>query len=239
MFSFLGASEFIKRKERYILVLKNISPSEIKQMPAVYERVERVKEYRSSSKSKPTQKLAQTPTLFHTENLPKSPYLVIPEVTSMRRVYIPIGYLDSSIVSSNKLRIIQSDDLYLFGILTSLMHMSWMRKISGRLKSDYSYSVKGVYNNYPFPLEVTNSEKEKVRMAAKKVLSVRDTFPNSSYADLYDPLSMPPALLKAHQTLDRVVDKCYRKKNFSNERERIEFLFELYEVYTAPLLKSK
>lgn len=232
---FLGAEEFINGKKRFILVLKDANPSELNNVPKIKERIEQVRSFRLKSSSKPTQKLALTPTLFHTENIPSKAYLVIPQVSSVRRKYIPIGYLQPEIICSDKLRILRNATLFHFGVLTSEMHMIWMKTITGRLKSDYQYSVLNVYNNFPWPESPTEKQKDAVEKAAQAVLDARAQFPDSSLADLYDPNTMPPVLVKAHQALDKAVDLCYRPQPFPNEAKRIEFLFELYDKYTAGL----
>lgn len=218
---FLGAEEFINNKKRFILYLKNVPPDELKQMPSVIERIRLVKEFRLKSNSKPTLKLALTPTLYHTENIPDKPFLVIPQVSSVRRNYIPIGYLNPVIICSDKLRILRTASLYHFGVLTSETHMTWMRTITGRLKSDFQYSVLNVYNNFPWPENPTEKQKQTVEAAAQSVLDARAQFPESSLADLYDPNTMPPVLVKAHQQLDKAVDLCYRPQPFVNETKRI------------------
>jgi hypothetical protein len=236
---FLGAEEFINSKKRFILYLKDIHPSDLKRLHLVSERVQKVREFRLSSSSKPTLKLAGTPTLFHTENMPNKPFLVIPQVSSERRMYIPIGYLIPPIVCSDKLRIVPNATLYTFGILTSKIHMVWMKTVTGRLKSDFQYSVLTVYNNYPWPENPSDKQKRSVEELAQAVLDARAQFPESSLADLYDPNTMPPALVKAHQQLDKAVDLCYRPQLFTSEAKRIEYLFELYEKYSNGLFQTE
>jgi hypothetical protein len=231
----IGSDEFINGWERWFLWLGECPPDVLKQMPEVLKRIQAVREYRLASISAPTRKLADTPTRLHVENIPKSNYLVIPEVSSERRKYIPIGYEEPETFASNKLRLLLKASHYFFGVLTSEMHMTWMRYVSGRLKNDYSYSIHIVYNNYPFPLNPTETQKKKVEEAAQLVLDTRTKYPNSSLADLYDPITMPPDLVKAHQALDKAVDLCYRAQAFGTELSRIEFLFGLYEQYTAPM----
>jgi len=238
----IGADEFINGYERWCLWLGDCPPDELHRMPEAMERVEAVRESRLASKSPPTQKLATTPTRFHVENIPDAPYLVIPEVSSERRSFIPIGFVQPDTLSSNKLRILANATLYHFGILTSTMHMAWMRSVTGRLKSDYQYSISIVYNNFSWPDEPTDKQRATVEAAAQAVLDARAQFPQSSLADLYDPLTMPPALVKAHQALDRSVDACYRKAAFTNDAQRVEFLFERYQQLTSLLpsaVKSK
>jgi len=234
----LGSDEFINNYERWCLWLGNCPPNELKQMPHVLKRIESVKKVRLESKSIPTQKLASTPTRFHVENIPKSEYLIIPKVSSERRKYIPIGFLDSHTLSSDLLFVIQNGTLFHFGILTSEMHMAWVKYVCGRLESRFRYSKDIVYNNFPFPKMATDKQKQNVETCAQAVLDTRSKSPNSSLANLYDPLTMPPDLIKAHQKLDKAVDLCYRPQPFTSELNRIEYLFELYEKLTAPLLPT-
>lgn len=237
----LGADEFLNSWHRHCLWLGDCSPSELRNMPEAMKRIEAVREFRLASKSSPTQKLAATPTRFHVENMPNGNFMVIPEVSSERRMYIPFGFLSPDIFASNKLRILQNATLYQFGVLCSMMHMAWVRYTTGRLKSDYQYSVHLVYNNFPWPQIPGDKQKQAIETAAQAVLDARAQFPDSSLADLYDPLTMPPALLKAHQTLDKAVDMVYGKTNFKTEAERVAFLFELYQKYTTlfPVVKVK
>ncbi|MEY2691845.1 MAG: hypothetical protein RIT03_235 [Bacteroidota bacterium] len=232
---FLGAEEFIKSKKRYILWLRDVDPTVIKKMPFVLERINKVKDFRENSGSLPTKKLALTPTLYHTECYPNKPFLIIPQVSSERRTYIPIGFSNPGIICSDKLRILENATLDHFGILVSKMHMTWMKTVTGRLKSDFQYSVLTVYNNYPWPENPTDKQKEAIDKAAQNVLDARAEFSNSSLADLYDPLTMPPVLVKAHNELDKAVDLAYRPQPFTSDANRMEFLFELYEKYTAGL----
>ncbi|MEG4814074.1 DNA methyltransferase [Microcoleus sp. K5-D4] len=233
----VGSDEFINNRERWCLWLGDCPPNELKQMPQALKRIEAVKKVRLESKSIPTQKLAQTPTRFHVENIPSGEYLIVPKVSSERRKYIPIGFSDSNTLSSDLLFVVSNSSLYHFGILTSEMHMTWVRYVCGRLKSDYRYSKDIVYNNYPFPENVSDKQKQKVETAAQAVLDTRAKYPDSSLADLYDPLTMPPDLVKAHQALDKAVDLCYRPQPFVSELNRIEYLFSLYEALSAPLFK--
>jgi hypothetical protein len=229
----IGAREFLNGIERWCLWLGDCSPAELQQMPACIERLQKVQACRLASKSKPTQKLAETPTRFHVENIPKNNYLVIPKVSSERRRFIPIGFLAPEIMSSDLVHISQSAEPYHFGILSSTMHMAWMRYTAGRLKSDYRYSIGLVYNNFPWPLNATDKQKAKVERTAQAVLAARAAFPDSTLADLYDPLTMPAQLTKAHAALDKAVDKCYQPRSFTDELNRMQFLFALYEELTA------
>lgn len=235
----IGSDEFINGWERWCLWLGECSPDVLRRMPESMKRVQAVRDFRLASVSAPTRKLAETPTRFHVENIPNSYFLVIPEVSSERRKFIPIGFISPETMASNLVKIVPNAKRYFFGILTSTMHMAWVRKVAGRLKSDYRYSKDIVYNNFPFPLNPTEAQKKKVEDAAQAVLNTRAKYPGSSLADLYDPVTMPPDLVKAHQALDKAVDQCYRPQPFTSELSRIEFLFGLYEEYTAGLFAGE
>jgi type I restriction-modification system DNA methylase subunit len=228
----IGAIEFLQGKVRWCLWLGECPPNQLRRMQACLKRVDAVREFRLKSKSTPTKKLADTPTRFHVETIPESDYLVIPKVSSERREYIHIGYLTPEILVSDLVFIVMDSTLYHFGILSSEMHMSWVRHIAGRLKSDFRYSLGVVYNNFPWPEEIAEIQRKKVEEKSGEVLEARKEFPESNLADLYDSLSMPKKLRKAHQELDKAVDLCYRKQKFDNENQRIEFLFERYNKLT-------
>ena len=232
---FLMGREFLNNIPRFCLWLKDISPSDLKELPLVYERVQKVKAFREKSKRVQTLKAAKFPSLFGEERHPNSDYLAIPKVSSENRVYIPIGFCTKDIICGDKLFNLPNATLYHFGILTSMMHNTWMRYTCGRMKSDYSYSNTIVYNNFPWPENITEKQKEIIERAGNAVLDARASFPEDSLAELYDPNTMPPALVKAHQNLDKTVDLCYRPQPFINENKRIEYLFELYDKYTAGL----
>lgn len=203
-----GAREFINRNPRYCLWLGDCSPAELRTMPLCLERVKSVKEYRLNSPSAGTVKLADTPTRFHVENMPKGHYIVIPEVSSEKRRYIPMGYLDDSKLCSNKLRLMPNANLFEFGVLESNVHMAWMRCVCGRLEMRYDYSIKIVYNNFPWPTPPRNLF-DKIEQTAQAILDARALYPDCSLADLYDELTMPPELRKAHQDNDRAVMDAY------------------------------
>ena len=228
---FLGSDEFINGNMRYCLWLKDMKPDELSKMPLVKQRVKAVQQMRLASTKAATQKWAEKPTLFTENRQPETDYIIIPSVSSENRKYIPIGFLSKDIVVSNLAFMIPSPSLFLFGVLTSQMHMAWTRYVCGRLESRYRYSNTIVYNNYPFPQGVNDANKAKVEAAAQAVLNVRliYTATGSSLADLYDPLSMPPDLLKAHSVLDKAVDGCYGKTTFATDAKRVEFLFDLYD----------
>ena len=224
----IGSDEFINGKKRYCLWLGDCEPADLKNMPECLKRVEAVRKYRLASKSKPTRKLADKPRRFHVENMPNNNYIVIPESSSKNRRYIPIGFLSPDIFSSNLVKIIPRGTLYHFGILTSSIHNCWMRTVAGRLKSDYRYSKEIVYNNFPWP-EANKRQQTKIAKLAQVVLDARKQFPGSSLADLYDPLTMPPVLLEAHQNLDREVMRLYGFPARMAEAAVVARLFELYQ----------
>ena len=203
-----GSQEFINRCPRYCLWLGDCPPNELRRMPECLKRVEAVRQLRLSSKSAGTVKLANTPTRFHVENMPKGHFIVVPEVSSERRRYVPMGFMDDSVLCSNKVRLMPNAELYHFGILTSNVHMAWMRAVCGRLKSDYDYSIKIVYNNFPWPTP-TVDQKDKIEQTAQAILDARALYPDSSLADLYDETTMPPELRRAHQMNDKAVMLAY------------------------------
>ena len=231
-----GAQEFLQGIERWCLWLGDVPPQELRAMPHALERVEAVRRVRLESKSPGTQKLAKTPTRFHVENIPTEPFMVIPEVSSERRDYIPIGFMQPDCLASNKLRVFPNATLYHFGILQSAMHMAWVNQVSGRLKSDYQWSVKLVYNNFPWP-DPADAQRLRVNEAAQAVLTARSAHTQSgaTLADLYDPRTTPPDLATAHTHLDRAVDRCYRKQPFPDERRRFEWLLDNNRDATQPL----
>ena len=229
---YMGGAEFLNARERYCLWLKDASPQDLRKMPLVLKRLEGVRAARLKSPTASVRDMASQPALFTQDRQPTNDYLAIPEVSSERREYIPIGYLSQNVIASNKLQIIRQPSRYLFGLLSSQMHNAWMRAVGGRLKSDYSYSP-AVYNNFPWPCDVTESQEAGIERLAQAVLDARDRYPDSSLADLYDPLTMPPELAKAHQALDRAVDRLYRKKPFDTDKDRLELLFTRYQELTV------
>jgi hypothetical protein len=228
----IGADEFINNRKRYCLWLVDCPPDELRKMPLVMERVNRVKADRLKSTDKGMQNL--TPTQFRETNNPDN-CLVIPVVSSESRKYIPMGFIDKNTISTNGNLIMPNGNLFHFGVLMSTMHMAWVKTTCGRLKSDFRYSKDIVYNNYPWPENPSDKQIKTIEEKAQQVLDVRASFPTSSLADLYNPLTMPPALVKAHNELDKAVDAAYSKQAFNTEAKRMEFLFELYEKYTAGL----
>ncbi|MDH5718878.1 MAG: hypothetical protein OEZ22_14725 [Spirochaetia bacterium] len=232
---YIGSKEFIYNLKRWCLWLKDAKPNELKSMPKTLKIIDKVKAFRLKSTAKPTIEAAETPSLFFYISQPSNNYLLIPETSSEKRLIIPIGYISKDIIVSNSAYLIPGANLFSFGLLVSNMHMIWTKTICGRLESRYRYSGSIVYNNFPWPKNPSEKQKQTVEEKAQHVLDVRKEFPDSSLADLYDPLTMPPKLLKAHQALDKAVDKCYRPHPFANEMARIEFLFQLYEEYTNPV----
>ena len=245
---FLGAQEFINGESRWCLWLENIAPGELRSMPEVLKRVEAVRTFRLSSIKEQTRKDAAVPATFAENRQPQTSYLLIPSVSSETRPYIPIAFVPSEVISSNLVMFIPSATLYHFGVLTSAMHMAWVKQVCGRMKSDYRYSNKLVYNNFPWPEPAPDASdkagaefakrRAAVEACAQAVLDARAPHlaRGSTLADLYDPLTMPPELVKAHQALDRAVEKCYRPEPFPADRDRVEFLFALYEnLTTGPL----
>jgi len=229
----IGAHEFIHRYHRWCLYLGKCSPSELKKLPESMKRVEAVRLFRLASNRESTRKLADTPTRFQTENNPGTNCIVIPEVSSENRLYIPIGFVSPEILCSNLVRLMPNASLYHLGVLSSEMHMSWVRAVCGRLKSDYRYSIDIVYNNFPWP-EPSPKQKEQIEQGAKNVIDARELYPTSSLADLYDPISMPPELSKAHRDLDAAVEKAYGRR-FDTDAERVAFLMTRYAELSSKI----
>lgn len=234
---YVGSKEFINGIDRWILALDKVSPADLRAMPAVMERIAAVKSFRRRSISPPTQELANTPTRYHVTVIPDRAFLVIPESSSERREYVPIAWLQPPVIPSSLVRVLLDADLWHFAILTSAMHMAWLRQIGGRLKSDYRYSVGIVYNTFPWP-EPTDQQRTKIRSLAQAVLNARMQFPTSTLSDLYDVDAMPPSLRKAHRALDDAVDKLYRSAAFTGDLDRAEHLFGLYEKLITPLVAA-
>nr|WP_231365019.1 type IIL restriction-modification enzyme MmeI [Thioalkalivibrio sp. ALgr3] len=235
----IGSQEFINGIERWVLWLGDCSPAELKRLPHALKLVEAVRQYRlgegpnkkgNMPKKQPpasTQALAKKPTRFHIESIPEGRYLVLPEVSSERRPYIPFGYLDEQTYPSNLVKVAFDAEPYHFGVLCSYMHMAWVRAVCGRMKSDYRYSVQIVYNNFPWPTP-TDAQRRKIESTAQGILDARSNHPDSTLADLYDPLTMPDDLRKAHEANDRAVDQAYGRRSFRVEAERVGYLFERY-----------
>lgn len=227
-----GAEEFIHQKPRYCLWLGDCSPSELRQMPHCVKRIEAVRQIRLESKSEGTRKLADCPTHFHVENMPKGNFIIIPRVSSERRRYIPMGFMSPEALGSDAVHLIPDATLYHFGVLESNVHMAWMRAVCGRLKSDYRYSKDIVYNNFPWPIP-TEEQKNKIEETAQAILDARAKYPDSSLADLYDELTMPVELRKAHQDNDRAVMQAYGfDVKTMTESQCVAELFKMYQALT-------
>ncbi len=232
---FLTADEFINGIPRWCLWLVDCPPDVLRRMPRVSRAVARVREHRMASDRGTTRTLAATPMLFGEIRQPVGPYLLIPRHSSERRSFVPIElFVKGEIVGDSNLCVSNASHKE-FGILTSTMHNAWIRYTCGRIKSDYRYSAGIVYNNFPWPENATDSQKQKIEAAAQDVLDARAAHPGASLADLYDPLTMPPNLVKAHRALDAAVDGAYGRKSFKNDADRVAFLFELYQKYTSLL----
>ena len=235
----ISAHEFLNGHKRWCLWLKTSNPTELKETKLVTDRVENVRKLRAESTRQATQKLAAFPALFGEDRQPKSEYVLIPRHSSENRKYIPLGFFDENYIASDSCLFIEGAKLYHFGILMSNIHMTWVKNMCGRIKSDYRYSNELVYNNYPWPEHPTKKQVIAIETASRKVLDARAEFPNSSLSDLYDPLTMPPSLVKAHNELDKAVDLAYRPQAFTSAANRMVYLFELYEKYTADLFTNE
>ncbi len=230
---FVGGREYLNGLQRWLLCVTGVSPSILRSMPRVMERIRSVRAFRENEGGKLAQSLANEPTAFHVTVLPRADFLVIPEVSSERREYVPVGYLKPPAIPSNQLLVVENATLAIFALLTSSMHMAWLRQVGGRLKSDYRYSSGLVYNTFPVPPKAASLSR--LEPLAQAVLDARAAHPGETLADLYDPDLMPQNLRRAHQALDRAVDRLYRRNGFASERERIEHLFVLYESMCTPL----
>lgn len=247
---FVGGQELLHSEARWCLWLEGAAPAEIRAMPAVLERVNHVRKWRASSNRETTRKLAATPTRFAEIRQPETQYVAIPTVSSERRSYIPMAFLGPNVVASNQVYVLANATLFHFGILNSTTHMAWVRTMCGRMKSDFRYSAGIVYNNFPWPESPNDRHREAIELAAQSVLDAREMFPGSKLADLYDPVTMPPALVKAHQALDRAVDAAYvaaekaagrKSPKLGSDAERVAFLLERYRQLTSllPAVKPK
>ena len=234
---YIGGDEFINGFHRWILYLREATPRQLRQLPMVAERVAEVRAYRAASRRANTQRMADYPTLVGVDERLNADYLVIPNTSSERRNYVPIGWLSPDVVANQKLRILPEATLSEFALLTSAMHMAWVRNIGGRLKSDFSYGVGSIYNTFPLP-PVPPERRQRLELYADAVLAARAAHPDATLADLYDPDLMPPNLRRAHRDLDSAVDRLYRRSGFSSDRERVEHLLGLYEEMMVPLAAS-
>jgi hypothetical protein len=231
-FRWYGSQEFIKGIERWCLLAQRIPDGILAQMPMTQQRIENVREFRARSKSKPTREIADIPTRFHVENFPESQFFVVPKVSSERREYIPMNFLPDDAVASDLLNVVADATPDLLGIISSRMHMAWMRAVAGRLETRYRYSAGIVYNNFPIP-DLTEEQKQTITMHVAEVMEEREKHSQKTMAQLYDPDKMPDGLREAHHNLDLAVDRIYRAKPFTSDEERLEHLFKLYEEMTA------
>ena len=234
---YVGAREYLQGGERWILVLQEASPTALKGLPRVRKHMAAVRRFRAKSKRKSTLAIADYPTKYNVEVIPTAPFLVVPKVSSERREYVPVGWLEPPTIPSDLVFVLQNANLADFALLTSAMHMAWLRHVGGRLKSDYRYSIGLVYNTFPTSPGFASgaADLSGLEPLAQAVLDARAAHPEATLADLYDPDLMPPTLRRAHRTLDRAVDRLYRRAPFASERERVEHLFMLYEKIRAPL----
>ncbi|WP_374551950.1 type IIL restriction-modification enzyme MmeI, partial [Flavobacterium sp.] len=233
----ISGKEFLNGTNRFCFWILD-SFNEINSLPILKERIRQCKEFRLKSTFADTRKLADRPYQFRDLKNPET-FIVIPATTSENRKYIPFAFFNKEFIPSNSVYIVSNGNLFHFGVLMSAMHMAWVKTTCGRLESRFRYSKDIVYNNYPWPENPSDKQIKTIEEKAQNVLDVRASFPNSSLADLYNPLTMPPALVKAHNELDKAVDAAYSKQNFSTEAKRMEFLFELYEKYTADLFAKE
>lgn len=239
---FTGSEEFINGNMRWCLWIEETALPEIRRLPKIMERLQKVREFREASSAAPTRNAAASPWKFFFVSQPTINYVAVPEVSSERRRYIPIGLLPPEIIASNKIYLIADSSLWLFGLLSSAMHMSWMRVVAGRLESRYQYSGSMVYNTFPFPSPADTKRRAAVEAAAQSILEARAPYlpptGEGTLADLYDPLTMPTKLARAHAELDLAVDRCYRSEKFQSDRDRVALLFGLYEQASVPLLPA-
>ena len=234
---FISAKEYFAGTTRWCLWLHGVEPDRYRQIDEIMKRVEAIRRYRLASKRPSTQKLAEVPSLFAEIRQPTEDYVLIPRHSSETRKYVPLSYFKPTDIAGDSCITVSGIGIFGFGVLSSVAHMAWLRAVGGRIKNDYRYSAKLVYNTFPWPEDVSESQIRAVELAASKVLETREKFPDSSLSDLYDPLTMPPIMVEAHAKLDSAVDKCYRMKAFHSERERVEHLFQLYDKIDAGILR--
>ena len=220
---YYSGKDFLHDNKRYVLALQNIKPDQLKKLSNIMKRVEAVRDFRLQNKSETTKKYAETPTEYYQTNIPQKPYLTIPQVSSENRKYVPMAFMKPPAITSIQLYHIENASIALFGLLESKMHMLWLNSFSGKLETRLRYSANRVYNTFPVPEDYSSTEP-----FAQKILDIRETHTNSTLADLYHPTTMPPDLLKAHQKLDKAVEKLYRDEPFNSDEERLEYLLEEY-----------
>jgi hypothetical protein len=231
---FYGSQEFIRGEDKFCLWIEDKDLPLANEIDSIKVRINRCRELRTSSKRGATNVLAQFPHRFGEVRHKDTEKIIIPAVSSEKREYIPMGFLHKEDVISNSAFAIYDAPMWLFGILTSLMHMAWVKTVGGRLKTDYRYSAQLCYNAFPFP-KISDAKKREIEEAAEEVLLVREDYPGKTLAELYDPDKMPDDLREAHHRLDLIVESCYQDKPFANDEERLECLFRLYEKMTKKL----
>jgi len=234
---YMGALEFLRGEKRWILALHDAPPNVLAKLPHLWVRIAAVKTFREKSNRVSTKKLATTPTLYQVNTIPDSQFLLIPRVSSERRDYIPIGWLHPPTIPSDAALVLQNATLADFSLLTSSMHMAWMRTVAGRLGSTYRYSIGVVYNTFPLP--TGNPDMSPLEPFGQAILDARSIHKNATLAELYDSTLMPPNLRKAHERLDLAVDRLYQRQGFNSEQERVEYLFQLYEKMRTPLMAKE
>ena len=230
--------EYLAGERRWCLWLVDAPPAFIRRCSEIRRRIQAVRQYRQDSTRETTQDLANVPSLFGEIRQPSTRYILVPRHSSETRSYIPLSYFDPRVVAHDSCLTMENASLFHFGVVHSAMHMAWVRTVCGRIKSDYRYSIRLVYNNFPWPEDVSDVHRQRVELAAQAVLDARARFGDATLADLYDPAAMPPVLREAHDALDHAVDRCYRQQPFTTERQRLEFLFDLYERFEQPLLPA-
>lgn len=227
----LGSNEFIKGLHRYCLWLKDEDLNQAIKIPFIAQRIEQTRQHRLNSKDKGTQKLALRSHQFRDLNETKSFSIIVPSVSSERRLYIPIGFVDNNTIISNAAQAIYDAEPWIFGVVTSLMHMVWVRAVGGKLETRIRYSAELCYNTFPFP-KITDQQKKRIELCVQDILRVREKYSQLTMAELYDPDKMPKDLLEAHHSLDMVIESCYRRKPFENDEQRLAHLFKMYEMMT-------
>jgi hypothetical protein len=232
---FLGGEEFINDIPRFCLWLADADPALLRSCPPILERLEKVRKMRESSSKAATVQWATRPSLFTENRQPKAAYLMIPRVSSELRKYIPIGFFSAEVIASEQTFTLPDATVFHFGVMSSSMHMAWVSYTCGRMKSDFRYSNTIVYNNFPWPEDIPDKQKQAIETCAQDVLDARAVHPDASLADLYDPNTMPPNLVKAHRALDAAVDAAYSKKKFTGDADRVAFLFEMYQKLVSPM----
>jgi hypothetical protein len=231
---YIGGKEFINSEERYCMWLVEAEPQVLRASSFAADRIRACRTFRLNSDRPTTQQLAETPQLFGEIRQPETRYLALPKVSSESRAFIPVGFEDPITIASGSLLLIAGANLLQLGVLCSTMHNAWLRAVGGRLKSDYQYSASIVYNNYPWP-EPTEAQRAAIEAAGQAILDARARYPDATLADLYDPLTMPAELRRAHQANDRAVDAAYGYKGDKADAPRVAFLFGLYQRLTSLL----